>query len=85
MNNDLCQYVPTPLERVSAERERNRRFWEGKSYTPQNLRISNVTMTSNEPWVLFSVPARVEGEDHSRYPSKIGNRSVYLHEWGPRC
>ena len=72
-----------PSERIAAERERNRRFWAGTAYTPQ--RIANATTSTTEPWVLFTPPARLDGEHHRRHPSRIGDRSVYLHEWGPRC
>ena len=75
----------SPIERIAAERERNRRFWEGKAYTPQSLRIANSTTSTTEPWVLFTPPARPDGEHHRRHPSRIGDRSVFLHEWGPRC
>ena len=74
-----------PEKRMAAERERNRRFWDGKAYTPQSLRITNATMPADAPWALFTPPAREDGEHHRRYPSKIGERSVFLHEWGPRC
>lgn len=78
----LCQPIINPEKRIAAERERNRRFWEGKSYTPQHMRIANATMPADAPWALFTPPAREDGEDHRRYPSKIGDRSVYLDEWG---
>ena len=78
----LCQPSVSPDKRVAAERERNRRFWEGKSYTPQHIRITNATVAQDAPWELFTPPAREDGEHHRRYPSKIGDRSVYLHEWG---
>ena len=77
--------IYSPIERIAAERERIRRFWEGKAYTPQSMRIANATTSTTEPWVLFTPPARPDGEHHRRHPSKIGERSVYLHEWGPRC
>ena len=74
-----------PEKRMAAERERNRRFLEGKAYTPQSLRIANATTDPDEAWVLFTPPARPDGEIHRRHPSKFGERSVYLDEWGPRC
>ena len=79
----VCKPIYSPIERIAAERERNRRFREEKDYTPQ--RIANATMAKDKPWVLFTAPAREDGEHHRRYPSKIGERSVFLHEWGPRC
>ena len=82
MTRPLCQPIINPEKRIAAERERNRRFWEGKSYTPQHMRIANATMPADSPWVLFKAPAREDGEHHRRYPSKIGDRSVYLDEWG---
>ena len=78
----LCQPFTNPEKRLAAERERNRRFWEGKAYTPKNLRITNATMPADSPWALFTPPARADGEHHRRYPSRFGDRSVYLHEWG---
>ena len=71
-----------PEARIAAERERNRRFWEGKAYTPQHMRIAAATTSTTEPWVLFTPPARPDGEHHRRHPSRFGSRSVYLHEWG---
>ena len=82
MTRPLCQPIIKPEKRLAAERERNRRFWEGKAYTPKNLRITNATMPADSLWVLFKAPARADGEHHRRYPSKIGDRSVFLHEWG---
>ena len=78
----LCQPIQNPEKRLAAERERNRRFWEGKSYTPQHMRIANATMPADAPWALFAPPAREDGEHHRRYPSRFRERSVYLHEWG---
>ena len=78
----VCKPIYSPIERIAAERERNRRFWEGKAYTPQSMRITNATMPADAPWALFTPPAREDGEHHRRYPSKIGERSVFLHEWG---
>ena len=78
----VCKPIYSPIERIAAERERNRRFWEGKAYTPQSLRITNATMSADAPWALFAPPAREDGEHHRRYPSRFGERSVYLHEWG---
>ena len=71
-----------PEARIAAERERSRRFWEGKAYTPQRMRIANATMPVDAPWALFAPPAREDGEHHRRYPSRFGSRSVYLDEWG---
>ena len=82
MKFPLCQPIISPAQRLAAERERSRRFWEGKSYTPQHIRITNATVAQDAPWELFTPPAREDGEHHRRYPSKIGERSVYLHEWG---
>ena len=82
MTRPLCQPIIKPEQRIAAERERNRRFLEGKSYTPQHMRIANATMSSDAPWQLFTPPAREDGEHHRRHPSKIGDRSVFLHEWG---
>ena len=65
---------------MAAERERNRRFWDGKAYTPK--RIANATSPTDAPWELFTPPAREDGEHHRRHPSRFGERSVYLHEWG---
>lgn len=76
----LCQPLMRPEARIAAER--NRRFWEGKSYTPQHMRIANATMPADAPWALFAPPAREDGEHHRRYPSRFGERSVYLHERG---
>ena len=78
----LCQPAASPEKRLAAERERNRRFWEGKAYTPQSLRIANATTDPGEPWTLFTPPARPDGEEHRRHPSKIGERLIFLHEWG---
>ena len=78
----LCQPSVSPEKRMAAERERNRRFWEGKAYTPQSMRVANATTDPDEAWVLFTPPAREDGEHHRRYPSRFGERSVYLHEWG---
>lgn len=78
----LCQPIITPEKRLAAERERNRRFWEAKSYIPKDLRVTNATMPTDAPWALFTPPAREDGEDHRRYPSRFGERSVFLHEWG---
>lgn len=85
MTKHSLQPIINPEKRISAERESNRRFLESKTYPPQHIRIANATMPQDEPWVLFTAPAREDGEHHRRYPSKIGERSVYLHEWGPRC
>ena len=82
MTRPLCQPAASPEKSIAAERERNRRFWEGKAYTPQSLRITNATMPADAPWALFTPPAREDGEHHRRYPSRFGERSVYLHEWG---
>ena len=73
----------SPIERIAAER--SRRFWAGTAYTPQSMRVANATTDPDEAWVLFTPPAREDGEEHRRHPSKIGERSVFLHEWGPRC
>lgn len=78
----VCKPIYSPIERITAERERNRRFWEGKAYTPQSMRVANATTDPDEAWVLFTPPAREDGEEHRRHPSKIGERSVFLHEWG---
>ena len=63
---------------------RSRRFWDGTVYTPQSMRVANATTDPDAAWVLFT-PPREDGEEHPRHPSKIGERSVFLHEWGPRC
>ena len=78
----LCQPSVSPEKRMAAERERNRRFWAGTAYTPQSMRVANATTNPDEAWVLFTPPAREDGEEHRRHPSKIGERSVFLHEWG---
>ena len=78
----VCKPIYSPIERIAAERERNRRPWEGKAYTPQSLRITNATMPADAPWALFTPPARPDGEHHRRHPSKIGERLIFLHEWG---
>ena len=78
----VCKPIYSPIERIAAERERNRRFWEGKAYTPQSMRITNATMPADAPWALFTPPAREEGEEHRRHPSKIGERLIFLQEWG---
>lgn len=83
MTKPSLQPIINPEKRLAAERESNRRFREDKTYAPQ--RIANATMPQDEPWVLFTAPAREDGEHHRRYPSRIGDRSVFLHEWGPRC
>lgn len=80
MTRPLCQPFVNPEKRLAAER--NRRFWEGKAYTPQSLRIANATMPADAPWALFAPPAREDGEEHRRHPSKIGERLIFLHEWG---
>lgn len=82
MTRPLCQPFVNPEKRLAAERERNRRFLGGQSHTPQSLRIANATMPADAPWALFAPPAREDGEHHRRYPSRFGERSVYLHEWG---
>ena len=76
----LYQPIMRPEARITAER--NRRFWEGKAYTPQHMRIANATMPADAPWALFTPPAREDGEEHRRHPSKIGERLIFLHEWG---
>ena len=78
----LCQPAVSPEKRIAAERERNRRFWAGTAYTPQSMRVANTTTDPDEAWVLFTPPAREDGEHHRLHPRKIGDRSVYLHEWG---
>ena len=80
MTRPLCQPFVNPEKRLAAER--NRRFWEGTAYTPQHMRIANATTSTTEPWVLFTPPARPDGEHHRRHPSRFGSRSVYLDEWG---
>lgn len=76
----LCQPSVSPDKRVAAERERNRRVLEN---TPAGkTRITNAAMPQDAPWVLFKEPAREDGEDHRRCPSRFGERSVFLHEWG---
>ena len=76
----LCQPIMRPEARIAAER--NRRFWAGTAYTPQHMRIAAATTSTTEPWVLFTPPARPDGEHHRRHPSRFGSRSVYLDEWG---
>ena len=53
MTRQLCQPAASPEKSIAAERERNRRFWEGKAYTPQSLRITNATMPADAPWELL--------------------------------
>ena len=69
----VCKPIYSPIERIAAERERNRRFWEGKAYTPQSLRITNATMPADAPWALFTPPARPDGEHHRRHTARSGS------------
>jgi hypothetical protein len=44
-------------------------------------RITNANTDQSEPWRLFAAPARIEGEQHRQYPSRIGERRVWLDGW----
>ena len=78
----LCQPSVSPEKRITAERERNRRVLEKTIYPPNKIRLTNATADQEAPWVLFTPPAREDGEEHRRHPSKIGERLIFLHEWG---
>lgn len=71
-----------PLERHRRALARESTLVQSMGRAAQQHRITNATTDHRKPWRLFTPAARNEGEDHRRHPSLIGQRRVWLEDWG---
>ena len=71
-----------PEKRMAAERERNRRFWDGKAYTPQGMRVANSTTDPDEAWVLSRRPPGRTASTTAASPARSGSEACFCMNGG---